>query len=245
MKKVEYQEQKKLLLRQIGKYATAAGAVMLTGNLANAAVHLTTTTINLTPGYHGIDFDGNGQDEIYFSVFTSSSNSTVSMYAYIGSDPNATTVDAIQSGPFAPFDSVDPAALPFNHLIGPTLPFTSAWAGLSGQTIISTGDGSNTSGNFGSYPGETRYMGVRFSGDGGSTWHYGWVGIHCNNLPLYGTGTVGSVINFAYETTPETPITAGSGAAAVPLLPLASALGLGLAGLFGFMRNRRKKAIVE
>ena len=53
----ENNEKRSQLLRKVGKYTAAAGAVLLTGNLANAAVHFTPSTINLTPGSYGIDFE--------------------------------------------------------------------------------------------------------------------------------------------------------------------------------------------
>jgi hypothetical protein len=248
MKKVEYQEQKKLLLRQIGKYATAAGAVLLTGNLANASVHLTTTTINLTPGYHGIDIDGDGTDEFTISVWMNANNAG----ADISSISSVATMSVIHHGAFTPGHDGDPAAFPLNQIIGPTLANgSSSWTSTSSDTIVLTtsgslDDSSGADGNFGYYPGQTRYLGVRYTKSGET--HYGWIGIHVNNFspsnPLYDQANVGQVIDFAYESTPDTPINAGGGSA-VPVLPIVSALGLGLAGLFGFVRNRRKKAIVE
>jgi hypothetical protein len=249
MKKAEYQEQKKLLLRQIGKYATAAGAVLLTGNLANAQVHLTTTTIDLSFGNsHGIDFDGDGLNELSIYVYTSIYDlSDPAAFIYTGSDPDATYVQGIDGGPFDTFGSV--AALPLNRIIGPTSALESAssyWSSLSWDAVAwtySLGAGGIWRGNFCHYPNETRYAGIRFTKDGGSNWNYGWIGIQINELPLANTGTVGSVINYAYETSPNTSILAG-GASPVPVLPIASALGLGLAGLFGFIRSRRKKSNV-
>jgi hypothetical protein len=252
MKKVENQEQKKLLLKQIGKYATAAGAVLFTGNFANAATHLTTTTIDLTDGYHYIDFDGDGLDEVRIDVDISTSDSSAS--ASISSASGASSLSVVWGGHFVPGHDQDAAAFPLDQIIGPTLQFASSyWENTSGDTLISTSDGSldetsSADGNFGYYPNEIRYCGVRFE-KGGQT-YYGWIGIRCNSFspsnPLYEQGSVGQIINFAYESTPDTPIYAGSGTAStVPILPIASAIGLGLAGLFGFIRNRRKKAIVE
>jgi hypothetical protein len=252
MKKVENQEKKKKLLQQIGKYTTAAGAVLLTGNLANAEVHLTTTTINLTDGIHGIDFDGDGQDEVQISVDISTSDSSAD--ASISRGSGASNLSVVWDGHFVPGHDHDAAAFPLGQIIGPTLQFGSSfWTNSSsgGDTLISTSDGSldessSADGNFGYYPNEIRYCGVKF--DKGGQTYYGWIGIRCNSFspsnPLYEQGSVGQVINFAYESTPNTSINAGGGSA-VPVLPIASALGLGLAGLFGYIRNRRKKSIVE
>ena len=239
---------KNQLLKKIGKYSTTAGAVLLTGNLANASEHLTTTTIDLTFGsYHGIDLDGNGHNELSIYIYTSIfSLSDPAAFMVMGSDPNATSVQVIQGGPFDHFN--DPAALPAGRIIGPVLATASSYwttlgsMGSNGAAIAWTYyDGVGTAGgNFVTYPNETRYAGIRFTNDGGTTWHYGWIGLKINDMPYVGTGTVGSVVDFAYETLPNHSIQAGN-ATAVPVLPLASALGLGLAGLYGVIRSRRKK----
>jgi hypothetical protein len=244
MKKVENQEKKKKLLQQIGKYTTAAGAVLLTGNLANAATQLTTVTFNIDYNSHGIDFDGDGNFEVFIngSSWSSSWSSTSSSgnWAFIeeGTDSGAQYIEVLQDGPYAN-DKWDPAALPLNHLIGPTLAGSSEWSDSFSATLMSTNNSLNDGdGNFDLYPNQIRYVGIRFSSDE-INWHYGWIGVRANPLP-YPTGDFGQVINYAYETTPNTEILAG-GATAVPVLPIASALGLGLVGLFGFIRNRRKK----
>jgi hypothetical protein len=248
MKKVENQGKKEKLLLQIGKYTTAAGAVLLTGNLANAEVHLTTTAIDLSFGEtQGIDFDGDGLNELSIYVYTSIYGfSDPAAFIYTGSDPDASHFQVIGGGPFDTFGSV--AALPLNRIIGPTSELESAsstWLSGSWDAIAWTyyGEGNIFRGNFAYFPEETRYAGIRFTNDGGTNWNYGWIGIQINDLPLAGTGTVGSVINYAYETIPNSSVLAG-GATAVPVLPIASALGLGLAGLYGAIRSRRRKSNV-
>lgn len=239
----ENNEKRSQLLRKVGKYTAAAGAVLLTGNLANAAVHFTPSTINLTPGSYGIDFDGDGDFELIMDVSSSSYYSYFSgvrIILELGSDADATSFEVIQGGPFG--TNYDVAAFPLNRIIGPTLASSSSyWRNENVDTIVSTVSGSFNDGNFGYYPLQTRYAGVRFTSDGGTNWHYAWIGININNTPLLGTGSAGQIVGFAYETTPNQSILAGSGAT-VPLAPLASAVGLGLVGLFGFFKSRRKKA---
>jgi hypothetical protein len=247
MDKKEKEEKRKQLLKKIGKYSTAAGAVLLTGNLANAQVHLTTTNIDLTFGNsHGIDFDGDGLNELNIYVYTSIYNSSdPAAFIYLGNDPDATYFQVIDGGPYDTFGSA--AALPLNRKIGPTLDSVSSyWSSGSWDAIAWTyfGEGNIFKGNFAYYTDQTRYMGVRFTKDGGSNWYYGWIGIQINSLPLAKTGTVGNVIDYAYQTSPNTGLLAGS-STAVPLVPIASAIGLGLAGLFGVIRSRRKKLSVN
>lgn len=245
------------ILKKIGKYATAAGAVLLTGNLANAAINLTTTTINLSfDNSHGVDFDGDGDNELIVNVI-GSIYGTLDPIAFIqlGSDADATSVEVINGGPYNILSGsffYGPAAFPLNRIIGPTLASSSSYwaslrpAGYGVQAIIWTYNGAGNSmhieGNFLSNVGDTKYAGIRFTNDGGTTWHYGWIGFEINNQPLAGTGTVGSIVNYAYESTADQPIYAGIAGPAVPLAPVASALGLGLVGLLGFFKSRRKKA---
>ncbi|MBN2263257.1 MAG: hypothetical protein JW735_10105, partial [Prolixibacteraceae bacterium] len=63
---------------------------------------------------------------------------------------------------------------------------------------------------------------------------YGWVQVQISE-----EGDEVSFINCAMENTPDQPILAGTGSA-VPLLPIASAAGLGLIGLFAAMKRRKK-----
>jgi hypothetical protein len=247
MKKAENHEQKKQLLKQIGKYATAAGAVLLTGNLANATVHLTTTTINLVGDngdddiYYPIDFDGDGYGEVSIGVYTSywsSSSMSASVWLTSASSAWVSTYEHVENdGNY--FNNADPAPLALNKIIGPTLQSGATWDNEGSDTIVSTEDSSIDDGSFGYYPNETRYLGVRFTDDG-THWYYGWIGIQIHSTPL-GGGIVGHIIDYAYEDVANSPIYAGGGASTVPVLPIASALGLGLAGLFGFIRNRRNK----
>lgn len=251
--KKELIEKNDQLLKKIGKYATAAGAVLLTGNLANAAVNVTTVNLALQDNdIHGIDLDGDGLFEFAMTVWQSSaSNSSAgaslmpASYSFSPSsvDPDAQYVEVIQSGPFA-YDGGDPAALPLNHLIGQTLASSSTWkANAWRATIISTSSSSTSfDGNFDRYPGQTRYIGIRFSSDN-INWHYGWIAVQCNTIPLYNKSSIGTLVSYGYETTPNQAILAGN-ATTVPLLPIASAAGLGLIGLFGFLKSRRKKETV-
>lgn len=247
MDKKETLHEKNELLKKVGKYSVAAGAALLTGNVANAAVQAATSGVPFTIDFnqHGIDFDGDGLFEVIVngSSWSSSSTSSSGRWAFLepGSDPGADHLDVIQYGAYAN-DPWDPAALPLNHLIGPTLSGSSNWSNSFSATLMLTVDEINDSdGNFDRYPNETRYVGIRFSSDG-TNWHYGWIAVQANPLP-YTSGIFGQVINYAYETEVNTPINAGN-AETVPLLPIASAAGLGLVGLFGALRARRKKQTV-
>ena len=233
------------LLKKIGKYSMAAGATVLAGNLANAATQTTITSINLTPGSHGIDFDGDGNNELVLNGNSSSSSFWSTYYGArmniaLGSDADATTFQVIHNGPFD--SNADPAAFPADRIIGATLSGSSNWSNSNYDTVVMSYYGYIYDGNFGFYPDETRYLGVRYSNDGGTNWYYGWIGINIDSSPnLLSDGTFGQVVNYAYEDNVNTPLLAGAGSSTpVPMSPWATGLGIGLIGLYGFYKTRRK-----
>ena len=85
-------------------------------------------------------------------------------------------------------------------------------------------------------------FGFRFE-DAANDLHYGWANINFDTV----SGTV-SITEWAYQSTPDTPIhIAGTGAVAVPL-PTASSLGLlglGAAGVMAWRKRRKDKAAID
>ena len=243
MDKKETLHEKNELLKKVGKYSVAAGAALLTGNVANAEALATSSTINLTFGDHYIDLDGDGNNDVKFTVFTYSSSGALASIRQLNFAMDVEVIDGI----YNPNDSYDPGALPQNFEIGPTVSGGGYWGAGAYETIVGTESGYNYDGNFNYYAGQTRYMGIRYSKDGGTTWYYGWMAIQVNNFspanPLYNQGSVGQVLGWSFGNLPDTAVLAGSGVT-VPLLPIASAAGLGLVGLFGALRARRKKQTV-
>jgi hypothetical protein len=82
-------------------------------------------------------------------------------------------------------------------------------------------------------PGYGDFMGVRFLSD--SDWHYGWVrfGILDSSPPLFQSGWP-SVLEYAYETFPNTPI----------LVPEPASFALAKAGATGLLLARRRRKLV-
>ena len=244
MDKKETLHEKNELLKKVGKYSVAAGAALLTGNVANAEALATSSTINLTFGNHYIDLDGDGNNDVRFTVYTSSSSE---VWASIRQLSSADMTVEVIDGIYTPGHPGDPGALPQNFEIRPTVTGSGYWANAN-ETIVGTESGyNNYDGNFNYYAGQTRYMGIRYSKDGGTTWYYGWMSIQVNNFspanPLYNQSSVGQILGWSFGNLPDTAVLAGSGVT-VPLLPIASAAGLGLVGLFGALRARRKKQTV-
>ena len=236
------------LLKKIGKYSMAAGATVLAGNLANANVVVTTDNTNLADGTYNIDFDGNGLPDarinINLSTFTWSTFSSTS-YRYgqasiiAGSD--VSSMKFMKNGLYGP-DNDGPAALPAGLLVSSSLSSSTNWG--SANHLFATYSGWSYNGNFSDISGQTRYIGVRFVKSGET--YYGYIGINVGSLGFTSHGTFGTLANYGYETTPDTQITTAAEATeatptpAVPLSPLATGLGIGLIGLYGFYKTRRK-----
>jgi hypothetical protein len=112
--------------------------------------------------------------------------------------------------------------------IGPINSYANNWGYIFSYSGIGKGVPAGPLGaNFDG--GDTGFIGVGL--DTGSGHHYGWIQIH--------VGSGGEFVEFmgaAYETSADTPITAG---ATVPLLPIASAAGLGLVGLMAALKRRK------
>jgi hypothetical protein len=240
------QETNNDLLKKIGRYSAAAGTALLAGNMANAAVSSETAPVNLTFGSHYIDLDGDGHNDVRFTVYSSASSEAWASIDQLGSaDMEVEVIDGI----YTPGHNGDPGALPLNFQVGATLTGGAYWASAY-ETIVGTESGyNNYDGNFNYYAGQTRYLGIRYSKDGGTNWYYGWMAIKINTFshssPLYGQSSVGQISEWSFSSQPNTAIFAGSGTTAVPLKPIASALGLGLVGLMVYFRSRRKNALVN
>ncbi len=234
------------LLKKIGKYSMAAGATVLAGNMANANVIVTTDNTNLADGTYEIDFDGNGLPDarinINLSTFTwSTSSSTYYRYGWasISAGSDVSSMKFLHDGPYGP-DNDGPAALPANHLVNSSQLSSTNWD--SSDRLFSTYSGGTFGGNFSDISGQTRYIGVRFVKSGET--YFGYIGINVGSLGFASHGTAGTLANYGYEATPDTPIATGAAATeapapAVPVSPLATGLGIGLIGLYGFYKKRR------
>lgn len=128
-------------------------------------------------------------------------------------------------------------------LIGPALDLGNAWydknADLYGRAMIGTGGftvSSSESYFLNSSPADpdfTRFIGFDLYYD--DSHHYGWMRV-ANPFPSF--FLVGEVVDWAYESTPNTPIEAG----AVPEPGTVALWGIGAVGLLAGRRLRRVAA---
>jgi hypothetical protein len=87
--------------------------------------------------------------------------------------------------------------------------------------------------------GPNSYMGMRFSTDGGTTYHYGWIEVTWNS-----TTSTFELLSAAYESTPNTGIVAGATGGAVPEPGSGAMVALLMGGtaLNQWRKNRRESA---
>lgn len=219
------------LLKKIGKYSAAAGTALLTGNMANAEIIKKDTIVALNSSQDiYVDFDGDGTYEL-------------DLHMRVYSGYHSMRLFHVKSNVSLFIKGINQAVLlSSNKVIEETLTGAYTWKYLTQNRLASTSS-PLIYGILQSHVGEICYTGFRFTKDGGTNYYYGWMKYQVSstfpfdkNNELYGW-----YLGFAYENTPNTPILAGQTPIPVPVLPAASALGLGLIGLMGYFRSRRKK----
>lgn len=173
-----------------------------------------------------IDIDNDGTPDFVGTMSTYSPLSNlVFKSVYFGSCKNNAMVELNSST-----DSSIKKFL-FNDNIGPlTLPHSYGW--LTGYSGSPEGDTPTTPLAESFSRGDDGYIGVSLPN--GSGFNYGWVQVAISSVADV------EFINCALENTPDTPIPAGAGAT-VPLLPIASAAGLGLAGLVSAYKRKKNQ----
>jgi hypothetical protein len=226
------------LKKKITQYAAATGALLAFAPVANASVILGTitgddgnTVLNHDDDVVFIDINNDGINDFiaYMYVSTDTSNGITYSYkavllGYYGSGSSGfvemygSAIPIIQK--FEITEPIGPLAFPsdFGVLSAYTSPVEPAAPGAGPIDINDT-----------FFLNGTGFVGVSLGN--GSHQHYGWIQASVSDGDT-------NFINCAIESVENTPITAGS---AVPLLPIASALGLGLVGAITALRKRNRK----
>ena len=180
------------------KTYTGMAAAFLAVNHADAQVIYTDVDPDevIMNGTYSIDFDNDGTPDLMFehfgTVFTTSSGTTITLNAAAaGGDVIASSSSGY----------IYPSVLPAGAPIAPGNPNWQQTTSATLGTFASSSNGSSTS--YGPWPGQTGYLGCRFTA-GGGTVHYAWV--HVSVDP---TVTNIIILGYAYEGTPNTQIIAG------------------------------------
>jgi hypothetical protein len=188
--------------RQLNTYALAAGAAGV-GMLA--LTQPAQAEIVYTPVYHVIhpnqtytidlNHDGTADFELsnFFNTFSGNSDGALQIL------PLA-SANEVWVGKQKPACGVCAAALPKGTTIGPKGTFKPDFP--YGELMAADGA---VSSYVGSWNNVTRYLGLKFVIAGET--HYGWARVTVKDLYFMVTATL---TGYAYETTPDTPITAGA-----------------------------------
>ena len=204
--------------------ALCASAAVLWGAWpCKAAVTFVDLVPDMTTNQFNVDFnidiDGNGFRDVWFvqalstSGLRSFSEATTRVQSSAGGDPGTFHAVPIDLGQ-------NVGAVPVS---GASWVFSPQPSGYGLSTVIVLGSSLVT---FGLWPGQDAYMGIELTLPDGI--HYGYV-----HVEVEAFSTLGIIKSYAYETTPNIPIGAGS----VPE-PRRIAL-FGVSGLALFARRRR------
>ncbi|MCB9195863.1 MAG: T9SS type A sorting domain-containing protein [Flavobacteriales bacterium] len=214
---------------KIKQYASVACGITA---VTSASAQVVYTDVNpdatITAGgatsQYAVDFDNDGSFDVAFAMFTGSQTGT---YPYSGYNIPYTldyTVGVATFGTAAPAtngwlaSSGNVAGLSAGSRIGSSATFNGSQGSMGG--VFNTYLGAPISNSFGPYSsgnflGAEKYLGVRFDINGAV--HYGWV-----RVEMSADATTMIIKDYAYESTPETPINAGSQASMVSVDELAS-----------------------
>ena len=132
-----------------------------------------------------VDFNGDGQAEFTFNHFYYSSNSTNSQLAFRPSG----SVSFMGTG-YLPDRLGEGVLIDDNGIV------------TSSVAVLAVKVGTDTD-SYGNFLGNSGYLGVKFELD--STTHYGWIQFEANNV-----ASVGTIVDWAYEDTPDKAIKAGA-----------------------------------
>jgi hypothetical protein len=187
-----------VLERRMLLYVLAAGATLASASSARAQVVFTPSNqlVSYFGDPHQIDIDLDNEGTVSFKLAYRCASAigfctVVSLYAsgYGG--------NVVETGTGRNFEGHDFAkALAVGEKVGPAAPFARSGVMLSGSALFSASHGPFAHTQF-------RFLGLRFLISGKV--HYGWIGFR--NVSNF----TATLLGWAYETQPNTPILAGAG----------------------------------
>lgn len=218
--------------------ASAADAAIIYSGVQNVTIDRaqfqssTASGFKSSSGYGYVDLDGNAFPDVYLGLFRSRfpgsyDSGAAGLAAYGGVLVAGTASPAYSSA----------RRLSSGATIGPGGIFDSYGAGLRG--VFRSGSYSTVYGQWpgGAAPGTTGFAGLYFYDYGGDK-HYAWLRLRLEN-DADGYPDKITVVDWAYQTTPDAPIRAGQ---EVPEPSPLGLLALGAAGVAALRRRRRAAA---
>jgi hypothetical protein len=227
------------------RYSTAAGALLAVSGAANASVVQGTIMLNYSgnsdPFYDGdaildhdddivyIDMNNDGIPDFIGYMWSTSSSRAMFFSTYgSGSSNGFFAMDSMYS-------SMSVKNFGLGDQIGASFSYYDTWGLIGGFSGSGPGSPTTPLGDYFDWDGDHGYIGIGLGTPGSA--NYGWI-----EMDLRTDSESAEFIACALETAPNTPITAGN-SATVPLLPIASAAGLGLIGLMAALKRRKKTNI--
>jgi hypothetical protein len=209
--------------------AAGVGVAALVSSVEASIVTIDLVSLGITGPNAGLTA-GNKTSKVFFPVAGSGTLEIYNGYSgYKGLDgddnPPGRLAFALNGSGFAS---------PRNFSSGSTIDSTATWSGAVSKTAFRYGS-LGTSPGFG----PNSYMGMRFSTDGGTTNHFGWIEVTWNS-----TTSTFELLSAAYESTPNTGIVAGATGGAVPEPGSGAMVALLMGGtaLNQWRKNRRESA---
>ena len=193
---------------KIKSYSALAGGLTAIAGAANAQLGHTDinpdTLITGNGAVYNLDVDNNGViDFTFYTIASSITYSSGSSSTFI--DFSGAYMSPAASGNSMMNFSYGPMNVPAGSAIGSSGSFTSSggWVGLVADiSYVSSSSTSSYSVSVGNFLDTDGFVGLKFQNSGNT--HYGWARIEVAN-----DGTVLSVKEYAFESTPNTAINAG------------------------------------
>jgi hypothetical protein len=175
-------------------------SILFTCSLAQAEVVDTVLTFdpNVAASWTPVDFNDDGTNDIsfyFYGLTTLGLGDSTTFFLDVAGDGNSQVL--VQGNSALPLDSGATISL---------TPIAGSWVNASSGPNVWTQLGSSGQVVGVGAPDSSDYMGVRFAV--GSDWYYGWIrfGLIPNPPPDLPPLPWPSVLEFAYETSPDTPI---------------------------------------
>jgi hypothetical protein len=227
------------------RYSTAAGALLAVSGAANAVVVPGTIMLNysgnLDPAYNGDAILDHDNDIVYIDMNNDGIPDFIA-YMWIDDDSSSGAMffSSYGSGSSNGFFAMDSSytlsvnKFDLNDQIGPSFSDYNNWGLLGGFSGSDGPPPPSPLGDYFDWDGDHGYIGIGLGTPGSA--NFGWV-----EMDLRTNSQSAEFLACALETVPNTPITAGN--SAVPLLPIASAAGMGLIGLMAALKRRKKTTV--
>jgi hypothetical protein len=187
--------------KRLKVYSAAAAGVLALAPSADAAIHYSGIQNLPVDSSHTQDIDLNGDSNTEFIFRYSAFGNTHKILDY--QSHGAQVIGGFSDGRVSRLSS--------NYEIKGTLGFGLSWYIHPLLNLIRSSNYGGYS-SYGNFNNATGFLGVRFHTNAcqGSNWNYGWIQYHGNTPASFSSPVSGTIIDWAYEDSCNTPIAAGA-----------------------------------